>query len=134
MIYMEKRKRETLQGNTCELMGRSQLGKGLSTHQEPVTCIQTSMGFVVGVRVVFCMVVGPVLGDPIPVITKLILGCSEMEPPILHVDHLGPAGDNSFIGNSRGCRVIHLYRTFWLGTTHGNEGLAVGNHFSCSDE
>ncbi len=89
---------------------------GLSAHQGPVNCMQAaSMGFVVGVRAVFGMVFGPVLGACIPVITKLILGCTAMEPPKLHTHHLGPAGDNSFVGNSRGCRVIHLDRTFWLG-------------------
>ncbi len=55
---------------------------GLSTHQGPVTCMQASMGFVVGVRVMFGVVLGPVLGTCIPVITKLILGCTVMEPPV----------------------------------------------------
>jgi hypothetical protein len=41
---------------------------GLSTHQGPVTCMRALMGFVVGVRVVFGVVVGPVLGACIPVI------------------------------------------------------------------
>jgi hypothetical protein len=91
------------------------------------------MCFVVGVGVMFGVVVGLVLGARIPVITKLILGCAAAEPPKLHTHHLGPAGDNSFIGSSRDCRVISLNRTFWLGPTHGDEGLAVGNHFSCSD-
>jgi hypothetical protein len=88
---------------------------GLSAHQGPVTCMRASMCFVVGVRVMFGMVVGPVLGACIPVITKSILGCTAMEPPKLHIHHLCPAGDNSFIDNSCGCRVIHLDRTFWLG-------------------
>jgi hypothetical protein len=107
---------------------------GLSTHQGPVTCMQVSMGFVVGVRVVFGVVVGPVLGTCIAVIMKLILRCSATEPPALHIHHLGPAGHNSLVGDSCCCRVIHLDRTFRLGQTHGNEGLAVGNHFLCSDE
>jgi hypothetical protein len=95
--------------------------------------MQALVGFVLGVWVVFGVVVGPVLGTCIPVITKLILGCAAMEQPKLHIHHLGPAGDNSFVGNSRCCRVICLDRTFWLGT-HVNEGLAEGNRFSCSDE
>jgi hypothetical protein len=107
---------------------------GLSTHQGPVICMQASMGFVVGVWVVFGVVVGPVLGACIPVILKLILGCAAMEPPKLHIHHLGPAGHNSLVGNSCCCRVLHLDRTFRLGSTHGNEGLAVGNHFTCRDE
>jgi hypothetical protein len=92
------------------------------------------MGFVVGVRVVFGVVVGPILGNCILVITKLILGCAAIEPPKSHILHLGPAGHNSLVGNSCYCRVIHLDRTFRLGPTHGNEDLAVGNHFLCSDE
>jgi hypothetical protein len=133
MIYMGNRKRENLQGKTCGLMGRSELGMGLNTHQGPVTCMQALMGFVVGVRVVFGMVVGPVLRACVPVITKLILGCTAMGPPKLHIHHLGPAGDNSFVGNSHCYRVICLGRTFWLGPTRGGEGLVVGNHFLCSD-
>jgi hypothetical protein len=39
------------------------------------------MGFVVGVRVVFGVVVGPVLGTCIPLISKLILGYAAMNPP-----------------------------------------------------
>ncbi len=92
------------------------------------------MGFVGVVMVVFGMVVGPVLGAHIPVITKLILEIAVTEPPKLHIHHFCPAGDNGFVGHSRDCRVIHLDRPFWLGPTHGNEGLAVGNHFLCSDE
>jgi hypothetical protein len=107
---------------------------GLSTHQGPVTCMQASMGFVVGVRMVFGVVVGPVLGTCIPVISKLILGCAAMEPPKLHIHHLGPAWRNSLVGIFSCCRVIHLDRTFRLGPTHGNEGLVVGNHFACCDE
>ncbi len=107
---------------------------GLSTHQGSVTFMQALKGFVVDVRVVFGVIVGPVLGTCIPVITKLILGCAAMEPPKSHIHHLGPAGDSGFVGISRCCKVIHLDRTFWLGPTHGNEGLAVGNHLSCSDE
>ncbi len=134
MIYTVKRKRENMHGKTRGLMGRSEQGMGLSTHWGPVTCMRASMGVVVGVRVVFGVVVNPVLGACIPVITKLILGCAAMEPPKLHIHHLGPVGNNSFIGNAHCCRVIHLDRTFWLGPTHCDEGLSVGNHFSCSEE
>ncbi len=88
----------------------------------------------VGVRVVFGVVVGPVLGTCIPIIMKSILGCTAMEPPKLHIHQFGPAGDNSLVGNSHCCRVIPLDRTFRLGPTHGNEGLAVVNRFLCSDE
>jgi hypothetical protein len=85
---------------------------GLSTRQGPVTCMRASMGFVVGVRVVFGVVVGPVLGTCIPVIVKLIFGCAATELPKLHIHHLGPAGDNSLLDKSFCCRVIHLNRTF----------------------
>ncbi len=83
---------------------------------------------------VFGVVVGPVLGACIPVISKLILGCTATEPPKLHIHHLGPAGHNSLVGNSSCCRVIRLDRIFRLEPTHGDEGLAVGNHFTCHDE
>jgi hypothetical protein len=106
----------------------------LSIHRGPVTCMQASMRFVVGVRVVFGVVVGPVLVTCIPVISKMLLGCAAMEPPKLHVHHLGPVGHNSLVGNSCCGRVIPLDRTFRSGPTHGNEGLAVGNHFTCRDE
>ncbi len=131
---MVKEKREILQGKTRGLMGRREQGMGLSTHRGPVTGMQASMGFVVGVRVVFGVVVGPVLGACIPVISNLILGCAAMEPPKLHIHDLRPVGYNSLVGNSCCCRVIRLDRTLRLGPTHGNEGLAVGNHFMCHDE
>jgi hypothetical protein len=60
--------------------------------------MQASMGFMVGVRVVLGVVVSPVLGACIPVISKLILGCAAMEPPKLHIHHLGPGGHNSLVG------------------------------------
>ncbi len=107
---------------------------GLSTHRGPVTCMQASMGFIVGVWVVFGVVVSLVLGACIPVVSKLILGCTAMEPPKLHIHHLGPTGHNSLVGNSSCCRVICLDRTFRLGPTHGNEVLVVENHFTCCDE
>jgi hypothetical protein len=118
------------------LMGRRERGMVLSTHRGPVTCMQALMGFVVGVRVVFGVAVGPVLvGACIPVILKLILGCAAMESPKLHIHHLGPVGHNSLVGNSYcWCRVICLDRTFRLRPTHGDEGFAVGNHFTCQDE
>ncbi len=73
------------------------------------------MGFVVGVRVVFGVVVGLFLGTCIPVISKLILGCAATEPPKLHIHHFGPAWHNSLVGNSSCCRVICLDRTFRWG-------------------
>ncbi len=72
---------------------------GLSIHRGPVTCMRALMGVVVGVRVVFGLVVGSVLGTCLPVIAKLILGCTAKVPPKLHIHHLGPAGDDCFVGN-----------------------------------
>jgi hypothetical protein len=92
MIYMEKRKKENIQGNTHGLMARSKQGMGLSTHQGPVTCMRALVGFVVGVGVVFGVVVVPVLGTCIPIITKLILGCPATEPPKLHIHILDLCG------------------------------------------
>ncbi len=115
-------------------MGRNEHVMGLSTHRGPVTCMQASIGFVVGVRVVFSVVVVPVLSACIQVISKLILGCAATEPPKLHIHQLGPAGHNSLLGNSSCCRIIRMDRTFRFGPTHGDEGLAVGNHFTCRDE
>ncbi len=92
-------KKGNLQGKTCGLMGRRENEMGLSIPREPVTCMQALMGFVVGVRVVFGVVIGPVLGACILIISKLILGSAAMEPPKLHIYHLGPAGHNSLVGN-----------------------------------
>jgi hypothetical protein len=55
--------------------------------------MQALVGFLVGVRVVFGVVVGPVLGTCTPIISKLILGCVATEPLNLHIHHLGPAGE-----------------------------------------
>jgi hypothetical protein len=55
--------------------------------------MQALMGLVLGARVVFGLVVSPVLGTCIPVITKMILGCPATEPPKSPIHHLGPAGD-----------------------------------------
>ncbi len=75
-------------------------------------------------------VVGPVFGACIPVITKLVLRCTATEPPEPHIHHFAPARNNSFIGNPRCCGFISLDRTFRLGPTHVDVGLAVGNHCS----
>ena len=85
----------------------------------------------VGVRVVFGVVVSPGFGASILVIMKLVLGSSAMEPPEAHIHHLGPAGDNRFVGDTCGSGVISLDRAFWLWPSHGNESLPVGDHFPC---
>jgi hypothetical protein len=91
-------------------------------------------GFMVGVWVVFCVVVCPVLGSCIPVVVKLVLRCLATEPPEEHIHHFAPARDNSIVNNPSSCGVVCLNRAFGLGSSHVNEGLAVGNHFTCSDE
>ncbi len=79
------------------------------------------VGFRVGVRVVFDVVVSPIFG-------------TSMEPPEAHIHHLGLAEDNHFVGNTCGSWVISLDRAFKLGPPRGNEDLPVGDHFSCRDK
>jgi hypothetical protein len=94
--------------------------------------MQALMGFVVGVRVVFSVVVGPVLGACIPVTSKLILGCAAKEPPKSHIHHFVPVGHNSLVGNSSCCRVISLDRTFYVGANPWQRGLGSGETFHAS--
>jgi hypothetical protein len=103
-------------------------------HPIPYTCMSVSVGFMVGVWVVFCVVVRPVLGSCIPVVSKLVLRCPEIEPPEAHIHHLAPARDNCIVNNPSSCGVICLDRAFGLGPSHISEGLAVGNHLACSDK
>ena len=62
------------------------------------------------------------------------MGCAASKPPETHIHHFGPAGNNCFVGNTNGCGVISLDRSFWLWPSHSDEGLPVGNHFSCHDK
>ncbi len=100
----------------------------------PYNSMSVSMGFMVGVWVVFCVVVRPVLGSYIPVVSKLVLRCPAKEPPEVHIHHFAPARDNSIVNNPSSSGVVCLDRAFGLGPSHVNEGLAVGNHLVCSDE
>jgi hypothetical protein len=134
MIYMEKRKK----GKTCE---RKYVGSWVGVSRDGLKYpLRTS-----SLHASFNVLCGRCQGDfwygsqpsswsPHPSNNEIDFGCTTMEPPKLHIHLLDPMGDNSFIGNSHGCRVIGLDRSFWLGPTHGDEGLAVGDHFSCSDE
>ncbi len=108
--------------------------EGSCPNQVPDACMSVSVGFMVGIRVVFCVVVGPILGSSIPIVSKLILQCAAMEPLEAHIHHLAPAWNNSIINNSGRCGVVRLDRTFGLGPAHVDEGLVVGNHLACSDE
>jgi len=83
--------------------------------------MSTLVGFMVRVQVMFGVVISPVFGASVPIITKLVLRCATMEPLELHIQHLAPACNNCFIGNTCGGRVICLDRAFWLGPTHVNE-------------
>jgi hypothetical protein len=58
------------------------------------------VGFMVGVWVIFGVVVRPVFGASIPVITKLVLRSAAREPPEVHIHHLGPAWNDCFISNT----------------------------------
>ncbi len=64
--------------------------------------MSTLLGFMVGIRVVFGVVVSPVFRTGIPVVTELVLGGVAMEPLEAHIHHFGPAGHNRFVGNSHG--------------------------------
>ncbi len=68
--------------------------KGLLTWWFPDSCMCDMVGFVVGVRVVPDMVVGPVFGSSVPVVVELVLKAMASEPPEVHIHHLDPAGDN----------------------------------------
>ncbi len=58
------------------------------------------VGFVVGVRVVLGMVVGPVFGSGVPVVAESVLRATALEPPEVHIHHLDSAGDNCHVGNT----------------------------------
>ncbi len=92
------------------------------------------MSLVVGVWVVICVVVSPVLGASIPEVSKLVLRGSAVEPPKTHIHHLAPMRNNSVVNNPCSCGVVGLDGALGLGPSHINEGLAVWDHFTCSDE
>jgi hypothetical protein len=64
--------------------------------------MSTLVGFMVGVRVVFGVVVSPVFRASIPVVMKLVLEGMATELPQAHMHHLGPVGHNLFIDNTWG--------------------------------
>jgi hypothetical protein len=93
-----------------------------------------AMGFMVGVRMVFSIVISPVFGASIPIVTKLVLGFLATEPPKSHIHHFAPTRDNRIVGNTRGSEVISLDRIFGLGPSHVDKGLVVRNYLMCRDE
>ncbi len=96
--------------------------------------MSAGMSLMVGVWVVFCVVVSPVLGASIPVVSKLVLRGPAAEPPKTHIHHLAPTRNNSVVNNPCSCGVVGLDGALGLGQSHINEGLGVWNHFACSDE
>jgi hypothetical protein len=52
----------------------------------------------------------------------------------VYIHHLGPAGDNRFVGNTCGSWVIHLDGALRLGPPHVDELLPVRDHLSCCDK
>ncbi len=76
----EKAKRENLKRDTRGQVARRDWQKGLCDYWVPDACMSTSVGFMVGVRVVFGVVVNPVFRAGIPVVTELVLGGTAMEP------------------------------------------------------
>jgi hypothetical protein len=107
---------------------------GSCAHPIPYACISALVRFMVGVWVVFCVVVSPVFGSSIPVVLKLVLRGLAMEPPKAHIHHLAPVRDNSIVNNPCCCGVVCLNRVLGLGSSHVDEGLAVGNHLLGSDK
>jgi hypothetical protein len=84
---------------------------GSCAHPIPYACMSAPVRFVVGVWVVFCVVVSPVFGSSIPVVSKLVLRGSVTEPPKAHIHHLAPAWDNSIVNNPCCCGEWG----FWVG-------------------
>ncbi len=64
--------------------------------------MSTSVGFMVGVRVVFGVVVSPGFRVGVPVVMELVLGGAATEPPEAHIHHFAPMGHNRLVGNYRG--------------------------------
>ena len=103
---------------------------GSGANRFPDACVGCPVGFMVGVRMMFGMIIGPVFGTSIPVVTKLVLRCTAAKPPESHIHHFSPARHNRFVGNPNRGGVISLDRDFWLWPSHSNEGLLIGNHFA----
>jgi hypothetical protein len=101
---------------------------GSCAHPIPYVCMSAPVRFMVGVWVVFYVVVSPVFGSSIPVVSKLVLRGSATEPPKAHIHHLAHVWDNSIVNNPFCCGVLCLNGAFWLGPSHVDVSPAVGNH------
>jgi hypothetical protein len=98
----EKGKKKNPKMETRGPVARCDWQKGLSAYQVPDVFMSTSLGFMVGVWVVFGVVVSPGFRAGIPVEMELVLGGMAQEPPEAHTQHFGPAGHNRFVGNTCG--------------------------------
>ncbi len=98
----EKVKRENLKRETHRLVARHYWRKGLCAYRVPDACMSASVGFMIGVQVVFGVVVSPVFGAGVPVVTELVLGGVATELPEVQIHHFGPAGHNHFVDNTCG--------------------------------
>jgi hypothetical protein len=83
-------------------IGMAEVAGGLLANRVPDTSMSFPVGFMVGVWVVFGVIISPVFGASVPVISKLILRCAASKPPEAHIHHLGPAWYNRFVGNTHG--------------------------------
>ena len=83
----------------------------------------------VGVRVMFGIVVGPVFRAGVPIVSKLVLRFTAAEPPKSHVHYFALSRNNSVVGNPCSSRVVSLDRRFGLGPAYVDMGLAVWYHF-----
>ncbi len=59
--------------------------EGLCAYRVPDACMSTLVGFMVGVRSVFGVVVSPVFRARVLVVTGLVLGSVATEPPEVHM-------------------------------------------------
>ncbi len=74
IIIGRKEKVENLKRETRGPVVRCDWWKGLCAYRVPDACMSTSVGFMVGVRMVFGVVVSPVFRAGAPVVTELVLG------------------------------------------------------------
>jgi hypothetical protein len=100
IVRKEKVKRENLKRETRRPVTRHDWQKCLCAYRVPDACMSTLVGFIVGVRVVFGVVVSPGFRASVPVVTVLVLGGAATEPLEAHIHNFGPAWNNCVIGNT----------------------------------
>jgi hypothetical protein len=98
--------------------------------------MSAAMSLVVGVWVVFCVVVSPVLGASIPVESKLVLRGPAAEPPKTHIHHLAPTRNNTIVLLTTPAAVE---LSVWMGLLGWGHPISMrvwqcGIIFACSDE